>query len=216
MEGTPLMGDALGSEWTTVLLLGVLAVLAWTNRTAARKWRVLARGLFRMRLGRQLMREEIDLQDRSLLVLLGVSVLVLGLFGWQAGVVFAGWKAGFGRYLAVAGMVALAVAVRFLVLRLCGFLFQADGGIGEYLYTIVLLLVATALAVLPVVVVAAYRPEARAWVLPLGGALAGAFLLFRWTRALWIGVGESVPLRYLLLYLCAAEVMPALLVMRTL
>ena len=81
---------------------------------------------------------------------------------------------------------------------------------------VVLLLVATALAVLPVVVVAAYRPEARAWVLPLGGALAGAFLLFRWTRALWIGVGESVPLRYVLLYLCAAEVMPALLVMRTL
>ena len=116
MEGTPLMGDALGSEWTTVLLLGVLAVLAWTNRTAARKWRVLARGLFRMRLGRQLMREEIDLQDRSLLVLLGVSVLVLGLFGWQAGVVFAGWKAGFGRYLAVAGMVALLAGL-LLVFR---------------------------------------------------------------------------------------------------
>ena len=216
MDGTPLAGDALGAEWTTVLLLGVFAVLAWTNRTAARKWRVLARGLFRMRLGRQLMREEIDLQDRSLLVLLGVAVVVLGLFGWQAGVVFAGWQAGFGRFLGVAGAVALAVAARFLVLRLCSFLFQADGGVGEYLYTVVLLLVATALAVLPVVVVAAYRPDARDWSLPLGGAFVGAFLLFRWARALWIGVGEAVPLRYVLLYLCAAEVMPALLVMRTL
>ena len=42
------MGDALGSEMDrTVLLLGVLAVLAGPTARRPAKWRVLAQGLFR-------------------------------------------------------------------------------------------------------------------------------------------------------------------------
>ena len=36
-------------------------------------------------------------------------------------------------------------------------------------------------------------------------------LAYRWLRGVWIGLGEGVPLRYIILYFCAAELMPVLL-----
>ena len=33
-------------------------------------------------------------------------------------------------------------------------------------------------------------------------------VLYRWFRAVLIGVGEGVPLRHVFLYLCTAEIVP--------
>jgi hypothetical protein len=46
---------------------------------------------------------------------------------------------------------------------------------------------------------------------PLGLAVVGFMLLYRWVRGTWIGVGEGVPVRYIIVYFCAAEILPVLL-----
>jgi hypothetical protein len=64
---------------------------------------------------------------------------------------------------------------------------------------------------LPVVAVLAYRSEWRHELLWTGMVILALLLLYRWFRGGWLGLSEGVPGRHILLYLCAAEVLPALL-----
>jgi len=69
---------------------------------------------------------------------------------------------------------------------------------------------------LPVSVLAAYQPVLRFWLIALGLGLLAAGLLYRWLRGALIGLGEGVPLRFLLLYICAAEIGPLALALSAL
>lgn len=201
--------DPLNAEWVTIVLLGVLIALAVTNVSSPRKWRLLLQAMFSMRLGRQALREEIDLQDRTLLGLILVSVIVLGLFIWQAGVLLAPTEVRSFPYLA--GIVLLVLLAQGLLLRTLANLAGSDRGITEYLSTGLLLFILTGVSLLPLVVLVAYRSEWRPVLLVIGAALVVLLLLYRWIRGTWVGLAEGVPIRYLILYLCAAEAAPVLL-----
>ncbi len=201
--------DPLSAEWVTVLLLGLFVLLALINAGAYRKWRLLGQTLFRMRLGRQAMREELDLQDRAILGMLVLAICVISLFGWQ----YFQWKAtpGAPPYPMILGVVVAVVLAQGVLLRTVGGLFKVDQGVGEHLYTGLLLVVLAGVALLPVVVLMAYRAEYRGTLAPLGLTVIGVLLIYRWVRGTWIGVGEGVPVRYIILYFCAAEILPVLL-----
>lgn len=201
--------DPLGAEWVTLLLLAAVAVLAWVNISAPKQWRLLAQAMFRMRLGRQALRDEVDLQDRTFIALLGTSVAVLTLFGWQTWVLR--MPAPPPSYPLLLGLVALVLVAQVLQVRLVAWLFQGDGGLDEYLTTGLLLLILLGMALLPLAVFVAFRPGLRPWALLAGSALVAALLLYRWVRGVWIGRGEGVSPGYIILYLCAAEAVPLLL-----
>jgi hypothetical protein len=204
----------LNAEWVTITLLAVFVLLAVINVTSPRKWRVLTRSVLRMRLGRQTMREEIDLQDRTLLALLLLGFGVIGLFVWQFGTVRMG--AGMPSYpWILAAVIGFALA-QGLALRLMGFLLRVDHGAGEHLYTGLMLFVLAGLLLLPVVVLLAYQAAWRPQLLFVGGLIVGGMVLYRWVRGAWIGLGEGVPVRYIILYLCAAEILPVLLLVSVL
>ena len=59
-----------------------IEALAGAARSQKRR-RLLWGATVRARLGRQTLREDIDLQDRTLIALVLVSVLITGLFGYQ-------------------------------------------------------------------------------------------------------------------------------------
>ena len=69
---------------------------------------------------------------------------------------------------------------------------------------------------LPVTVLAAYHPDWRAALLPVGLALIALLVLYRWVRAAWIGLAEGASPGYIVLYLCAAEAVPLLLLVHAL
>jgi len=206
--------DPLNAEWVTALLFAVFVLLALINVGSPRKWRLLGQAMFRMRLGRQALREEIDLQDRTLLGLVVVAWLVLGLFAWQA-LQFSSTGAlpGFPTLL---GVVAAIVVVQALVLQVLSGLLRVDHGIAEHLYTGLLLFILAGLVLLPVVVLLAYRSAWRPGLVVAGTVVVGLMLVYRWVRGAWIGLGEGVPVRYIILYLCAAEILPVLLLLSTL
>lgn len=211
VEGTPRFSDPLGTEWVTALFMLVVLLLAYVNVTSPKKWRVVWGSFFTLRLGRQVMREDVDLQDRTLIGLLVAGSLVVALFGYQAAVLLGLQGTGlaaFGRLLAV---VVLALVGQVLTLWLVGVLFQGDGGLREYLYTLMLITVMLGLLLLPLAVLMAYQPDWRWLLLPVGGVVVAALVLYRWVRALVIGVGDGVPPRHVFLYLCTAEILPVAL-----
>jgi hypothetical protein len=182
--------------------------MALINMSSPRKWRLLGRSMFSMRLGRQALREEMDLQDRAFLGLLLVATGVLALYGWQALTVH-GLAPVFPSLVAVVAGVVLA---HYLVLRTVGALMRVSAGVEEYLYTGFLLFILTGMVMLPLVVLIAYRSAWRPGLILAGVAVLVLLLLYRWLRGAWIGMGEGVPLRYIILYFCAAELLPVLLV----
>ncbi len=88
---------------------------------------------------------------------------------------------------------------------------RVSAGVEEYLYTGFLIFILTGMAMLPLVVLIAYRSAWRPGLILAGVVVLVLLLLYRWLRGAWIGMGEGVPLRYIILYFCAAELLPVLL-----
>jgi hypothetical protein len=206
--------DPLNAEWVTLLLLIAFFMLAVINMNSPRKWRLLSQAMFRKRLGRQALREEVDLRDRTFVVLLLVAVAVLALFIWQL-VTFATAAVPPAFPAILVGALAL-VAAQAMLVWLLGALVKADGGLLEHLYSGLLLFILAGVLLLPLVVLIAYRPEWRAPLFWTGMVVLVSSLLFRWLRAIWIGSGEGVPARYIIIYLCGAEILPLLLLIHAL
>lgn len=203
----------MGEPWVLVILVVVVAMLGWVNLVSPRKWRLLSHSLFALRLGRQTLRDELDLQDRTLISLLLSASAVIGLFGAQ--LVARASDIAFGPLLwAECSGVAIAVLlVQVLLLRAMGLLFQGDGGLGEHVFALLLLWIGAGLALLPATAVVAW-PHLPGWraAAVVGGLVVLALItLLRWVRAALTGVAEGVPLRYIFIYLCALEILPVAL-----
>jgi hypothetical protein len=214
MLPVPRTHDPLAAGWVTGLFLLCLLVLAVVNRTAPRTWRILFQAAFSMRLSKQTMREDVDLQDRNFLGLLLVSVIAIGMFVWQVAARGAG--VGPAPYPLFVGSVLAVLLVQGLLPRMVSVLIKADAGANEFLYTGSLLYAWLGLLLLPVTMLAAYHPEWHVWLVRTGAVFVLLTLLYRWVRGAWIGFGEGGFPGYIILYLCAAEIVPALLLVQAL
>lgn len=206
MEGQLRGNDPFAAEWATGVFISCLLILATINLGSPRKWRVLRQAALRLRLGRQILRDEVDTSDRNLIGLLGVATASTAMLLWQASMTLMPMYAP-EYWLVFVGLGALLV-LQALALKITSALARSDGGITEYLYTGTLLYAAVGIALLPIVVLAAYQPAWRGAMLGAGLILSSAGLLYRWVRGAWVGLGEGVPLRYIFIYLCAAEMLP--------
>lgn len=206
--------DPLNAEWVTIVLVLALALLALINVSAPRKWGVLAQALFRLRLGRQVLRDEVDLRDRALWGLLLPAVSVLALFAWQLDTLW--WGAVAHGYVEWLGLVVLVIGAQLLLNAALARIIDDRGVLMEHSYTGLLLHVLAGMLLFPVVALLAYRAEWRMEVGWLGVGLLGLLLLYRWFRGGWLGLSEGASGHHILLYLCAAEVLPALLLVSSL
>ncbi len=201
--------DPLNAEWVALLLLGVFSLLGLINTNSPRKWRLLSQAVFRMRLGRHALREELALRDRTFIGLLVVAVCMWSLYLWQLAVSIGVVPMG---YPEIALVMLVFVGAQVLLVRGVMFLLNSDGGLHEHLYTGLLLFILAGVLLAPLVVLIAYRPDWRAPLLWTGGVVLVSSFIFRWVRALWIGAGERVPARYIIIYLCGAEILPLFLI----
>lgn len=209
MGGAERAGDPLSADWVSLLLLACVLVLATINVGSPRKWRVLRQSVWRLRMGQQTLREEVDLRDRNVLGLMIVAAVSVALFLWQAGV----WRAvsHMPSLAAIAGGIIALLIAHAILLWIVSALAKADGGGSEYLFSGALLFVSLGIVLLPIGTLMAYQPQWRDTLLVIGLCLVGAMLLYRWVRGAWIGIGQGVAPGYIFIYLCAAEIMPLLL-----
>ncbi len=205
--------DALGSGWLAGVLILAVGMLAWVNMVSPRQWVVLTRSFGAMRLGRHRLREELDMRDRTLTGLAVMSTIVIALFGYQVFLYHDWIQHGILGYLRVLLAVSLVITVQVVLLQTIRFLPAGDGGLEEYLYTVIVFHVVLGLLLLPVVTLMSFPGEVawRKWIWLAGLAIVGATILFRWVRAVVVGMGNGTPLRYIFVYLCALEILPAAL-----
>jgi hypothetical protein len=208
--------DPLSADWVVMILMLVLMMLVWINLVSPKKWRLFFRSFFSVRLGRQSIRDEVDIQDRTLVGSLLMASGVVALFAYQVLVLRGVLTPGILRWLELWGGVMALLTIQFLLIRLGSKLFSTDAGAMEYGYTVLLMHVTLGLLLIPLTLVIAY-PHQFQWrpgLMLAGLVLVGAAVVFRWIRAFIIGWGEGVSTRYIFLYLCAAEILPFALLMQ--
>ena len=202
--------DPLAANWVVIVLLFAFGAMGWVNLASPRKWALLRRSFLTDRLGRQSLRDELDIQDRTLVGLVVVACALCALFACQVAVLYGGATGGSALWARFFGIGLGSVLLQVLLVRLTGTIFQGDSGLTEHLYTLLVFYIVTGLLLLPITSMLAFPHQLawRGWLVVLGLGTLALTTLFRWVRAALVGLGEGVPVRYIFIYLCALEILP--------
>lgn len=209
MQGAPRFEDPFTALWATGVFMSCLVILATINIASPRKWKMLRQAALRMRLGNQALRGEVEAGDRDTLGLQAVAISSMAMLLWQAGSLSGAAAKASYLYFFI-GTAAVIITQAFL-LRTIALFARSDAGIGEFLHTGRLLHAVVGISVLPLTMLAAYHAPWREAMVWIGILFLGAGVLYRWFRGAWIGLSAGVPARFIVLYLCAAEIGPLLL-----
>jgi hypothetical protein len=146
------------------------------------------------------------------------SFLITGLFGYLAASYFdfipAGFR-GFIIWLIALGIISLAITLRHLVCVITGAASGQREIFRQYLLGIYQSYRFGALFLFIIIILIAYTR-----ILPVGGFIisgiivVGMMYLFRIIRLLIIFLNRNISIFYLILYLCALEILPVLIVIK--
>ncbi len=209
-------------DWIFPLLILLFASFAWLRVYYEKYFRQIATAFFNNNLTNQIVRDENILVQRASIVLNIVFNLVAALFlyfvsihySWSIG----GIGNGFNRYVFFALVISMAYAMKFLILKICGYLFNLDHEMAAYIFNIFLINNVLGIFLIPVTALLAYSVTLNTtWIIYGSLILVGAALLYRIIRGLSVGFSSPVfSLYYLFLYLCTLEFAPWLVLIKIL
>jgi len=215
-EGVVRAADALQSPWLIGAFFLMLILLAWSNVRNPSKLRLLLRTTLMVSPPKQVFREDIDMQDRLVLALMAIAVLSISVFTYQMGVLSGYLAPEQSSLYAVILACTLVILLSFLVVRLMGWLFNTTEGLIQYTYHCILQLILLGLLLIPLSLMLTFAPIPRDMLVVIGSVLMLLVLILRWFRGFLLGINAGIPLIYIVLYLCAAEILPALIGLKVL
>jgi hypothetical protein len=145
-------------------------------------------------------------------------ILTLSLFTWQW-MNFNEWPLlGFSNLMQFIILVAAWGAIyvlRSMAMHLMDFVFAARGGFLTYHYNVLIYTTLYSLILFPITALIPFVPNYTVkWLFLVAfGAFAGQYFL-RLVRGIQIGIKNRLSIFYLILYLCALEILPILVIIR--
>jgi hypothetical protein len=206
-------------DWFFPIILIVLAILAWIRVYYNRFFMQMIQAFMNNNLANQIVRDEnIFIQRASVYLsiifnLIGALLLYLISihYDWSLG----GIGNGFNRFLFFLIMVTSAYALKFLVLKTCGWLFEQEREMATYIFHIFLINNLLGIILLPFICLLAYNESISGnWLIIPPLVFAGLAFFWRLFRGLQIGVSSSSSPLYLFLYLCTLEIAPLMVLIR--
>lgn len=212
--------EQINSWWITLILLLVLAAIAWIRVNYARRFVQLFNATINLRMLHQLMRQELVLSHRASIALSVIFMLNLSTFAYLCDRVFQFQLfqgSGFMLWVKYLSFFTLIYMVKLLFIELVKTWFDGDFGLSEYRYNIFLIGKVSGLILLPFIALAAYNATSyRKEVLIIAGMILLLLLFYRWFR----GVRNAFQMRispfYIILYFCTLEILPLVLLLKVL
>jgi hypothetical protein len=213
-DGLPKTPSTPAEPWMAVLFLLTILVIGWIRINYPGRFERLFKSAFNVRMLHRVMREELVFSHRASMLLSVLFVLVSSLILYLAHKHF-GWEVIVGQglvlYLSYAALILLAFLTKSLVLMTIRSWADSDHGISEYMYNIYLYLKIAALLLLPISMFGAYAPHKyMTFVLMGAGFIMGALIVKRTIRGAIAALETGLSIPYILLYVCAFEIMPLL------
>ena len=181
----------------------------------------LGRAFFSISATNQLLRDESILLQRTSLLLTVIFNLTAALMLWQFGSAFASTLpfalSDFSRFLFFAFLIAIIYSLKYLLLKLAGFIFGTDEEMDAYIFNIFLSNNFFGIVLFPAAVLLFLYPQLSSSPVAVTVVIitAALFFLYRILRGILIGrASPSYSPVYLFLYLCALEIAPLLVLLK--
>ncbi|NNC83788.1 MAG: DUF4271 domain-containing protein [Flavobacteriales bacterium] len=206
----------LGQPWIFLLLLLCMALLAYVHNMYPARFFKLFKSTFNERMTRQVMREEMVFSHRASLILLLTSALAFAMLIWLIAGYFMETSVPDLRlyWILLAGVSAWVIG-RQLIRSSLEQLLDQDYGLREFNFVSALIYKAMCFGFVPLAFLLAFLDMD---VIPVLLILTGTWLLlgmgFRFYRGWMIGRHYKAPFFYTILYLCALELIPTLVLIR--
>lgn len=216
----PISRTELSPDWLFPVMLLIFVVFAWLKLFYARYFNQMIAALFNNNLTGQIVRDENILVQRATVYLTLLFYLIASLFLYELSfwlhwnISFAG--NGFLRFLFFTILVSFVYALKFLILKCCGWLFEYDREFSSYLFNVFIINNALGMLLFPLIIILAFNRTINPfWLFNGSLVLISLGYVYRLARGILIGLrSPGVRLQYLFLYLCALELAPLLLLLR--
>ncbi len=206
--------------WFFPVILLVLVLYTWLRIFYNKFFSQLIQAFLNTNLTNQIVRDEnIMVQSASIILALTfniVAALFLYLVSIQTGWSLGGIGDGFNRFLFFFVLVSAAYTLKFLILKITGWLFDLDREMATYIFNIFLINNVLGLVLAPITALMAFNPFLDpVFLARLCLWLIAFAFLYRLFRGLLSGlsVPGTSPL-YIFLYLCTLEIAPLLVLIR--
>lgn len=214
--------NRLTPDWVFPMLLLIVVAFAWLRTFYNKYFIQIVSAFFNNNLTNQIVRDESILVQRASILLNIVFYLVAALFLYFVSVHFnwvpLGIGLGLSRYIFFALVVSAVYAMKFLILKICGYLFNQSKEMSAYIFNIFLVNNLLGILLIPIVALLAFSTSiSMTLVIYISVGFIGIGFLYRIIRGFFIGITSPVfSLYYLFLYLCALEIAPLLVLIKIL
>lgn len=201
--------------WMVWVFLAIFGFLAYVRVVYSKRFRLLWRTVLRLQILRQVMREELLFSHGASLILFANFVLSAGMLIYAAGVFYGRIdesNQGFIAFLILSLLVLGIYLLKFLLMRILGWLYNDSGLLREYRFEIFSVNKALGLIMLPLALVVVTANTGKLpTLLWLALIFWIVFFLFRIVQGLIMSFSYSVSRVYIILYLCTLEILPFVL-----
>lgn len=218
IDPVPRPEPSLYEYWMLPVFLVVFIFLAYVRVTYPKRMQLLLRGMVNMRSVQTTMRDELLLSHRASGLFTVTFVLMTALTLYMAGVTYENRWLGTGGIVPYGGLVlvvAAAYTVKLVTIKIVQWIFRTEQPLQEYLFNVFLLNKVLGLALLVVNLFLCFdlKSHVPIW-LNVAVGLFALMWLMRIARGLVLAAQYRIGLLYIILYLCALEILPLLLIVK--
>lgn len=202
------------TDWMLGLIIFVLILFGWLRVGFGRFVQLAVQAAFNFYTAKRVREESNILRSRifhfmNLLFFISLALFVTQWFDYQ------NWDLwglnGILLFLAFFGFVIVVYSLRAALMAVIDFLFLAKGDFMYYTNTIFIYNRMIGLLLLPLIAVIPFiDPQVTPWLFYAGLIVIVFFYIFRIFRGLNFGIKNRLSIFYLILYLCALEILPLL------
>lgn len=207
-------------DWLFFVLLFIVISFTWLKVFYNKNFKQILAAIVSINATNQIVRDENILVQRASVVLTVMFNIVSSVLLYQASILF-DWPSdyisqGFSRFLIFAVLISCVYSVKFLLLKLAGFVFRLDKPIANYIFNIFLINNILGVFLIPLLISITFLPGMYVkYIFNLAVIFVIVSFIYRLVRGIIIGLSQEVfSIFYLFLYLCTLEIAPLLILIK--
>jgi len=205
-------------DWIVAVLLTALVLFSLARSAKSGFIPATARFFLFRGTGDEQVRDVMGIFQWQSTVLNLASFIVIALFGYFASEYYGiipELIPGFAAWLIILGIIIISVTIRHLVCIVTGIFSNQEAVFRDYLHTVYQSYRFAAFFIFFIVIITAYTNITGERISITSGAVMALLLyLIRILRLFKIFINRNISIFYLILYLCALEILPVLIVIR--
>jgi hypothetical protein len=215
---TPILRISEPSYWQGIILFLIFSILVVIKVSEPRKILKIFISVFSLQESKQLFREEFKLTKR-VSILFGLGFILVMAFLIQKtnhyfGLIFNDYSQ-IQQYFFFLAVVTLVYLIKFIVNYALAFISSNNDLAREYLFNVFLFAQTIGIAIFPLIICIQFTKYPAEWFLYPALIICGGFYGLRMFRTFIISSSEqNIGILYILLYLCALEILPQLVLIK--